>query len=162
MPDVIYAVLKTAGTQPVFSERFNSSVKKGARTSMTDLSVGVGRGSRATTSSMVTGSKQVKWTWDDDAVKDGGEAPMLSQDWTPQLTWRRLFGVNLPHPKGLALVLKQTAVDTTLHADADSGVRQEIYRYVNANENQLAVLSSLLELVSHMRGSGYDYQSRQA
>jgi len=31
-----------------------------------------------------------------------------------QLTWRRLFGVDLPHPKGLALVLKQTAVATTL------------------------------------------------
>jgi len=69
----MYAALKTAGTQPVESERLNSSVKKGARTSMTDFSVGVGSGSRAqllsgstrttaTTSSMVTGSKQVKWT----------------------------------------------------------------------------------------------------
>jgi len=48
---------------------------------MTDLSVGVGSGSRAqllsgstqtaaTTSSMETGSKQVKWTSDDDVVKD--------------------------------------------------------------------------------------------
>jgi len=30
------------------------------------------------------------------------------------LTWRRLFSVDLPHPKGLAHVSKQTAVDTTL------------------------------------------------
>jgi len=29
----------------------------------------------ATTSSMVNGSKQVKWTSDNDVVKDGGEAP---------------------------------------------------------------------------------------
>jgi len=67
----MYAALKTAGTQPVESEQLNSSVKKGARTSKMDLSVGVGSGSRAqllsgstwtaaTTSSMVTGSKQVK------------------------------------------------------------------------------------------------------
>jgi len=51
---------------------------------MTDLSVGVGSGSRAqlfcstqtaaTTSSMETGSKQMKWTSYDDVVKDGGEA----------------------------------------------------------------------------------------
>jgi len=89
----MYAALKTAGTQPVVSERLNSSVKKGARTSMTDLSVGVGSGSRAqllsgstrtaaTTSSMVTGSNQVKWTADDDVVKDGGEAPSV-EDRTP-------------------------------------------------------------------------------
>jgi len=80
----MYTALKTAGTQPVVSERLNSSVKKGARTSMTDLSVGVGSGSRAqlfcstqtaaTTSSMETGSKQMKWTSYDDVVKDGGEA----------------------------------------------------------------------------------------
>jgi len=43
----MYAVLKTAGAQPVVSERLNSSVKKGTRTSMTDLSVGVSSGSRA-------------------------------------------------------------------------------------------------------------------
>jgi len=61
---------------------------------MTDLSVGeVGSASRAqllsgstwtaaTTSSMVTGSKQVKWTSDDDVVKDGGEAPSV-EDQTP-------------------------------------------------------------------------------
>jgi len=59
---------------------------------MTDLSVGVGGGScqvlsgrtrtAATTSSMVTGSKQVKWTSDDDVVKDGGEAPAV-EDRTP-------------------------------------------------------------------------------
>jgi len=89
----MYAALKTAGTQPVVSERLNSSVKNGMRTSMTDLSVGVGSGSRAqllsgstrttaTTSSMVTGSKQVKWTSDDDVVKDGGEAPSV-EDRTP-------------------------------------------------------------------------------
>jgi len=77
----MYAALKTAGTQPVVSERLNSSVKKSVRTSMTDLSVGVGTGSRAqllsgstrtaaTTSSMETGSKQVKWTSDDVVVKD--------------------------------------------------------------------------------------------
>jgi len=36
----------------------------------------------ATTSSMVTGSKQVKWTLDDDGVKDGGEAPSV-EDRTP-------------------------------------------------------------------------------
>jgi len=42
----MYAALKTAGTQPVESERLNSSVKKSARTSMMDLSVGVGSGSR--------------------------------------------------------------------------------------------------------------------
>jgi len=63
----MYAALKTAGTQPVVSERLNSSVKKGARKSVTDLSVGVGSESRAhllsgstrtaaTTSSMMTGS----------------------------------------------------------------------------------------------------------
>jgi len=80
----MYAALKTAGTQPVVSERLNISVKKGAKTSMTDLSVGVGSGSKAqllsgstrtaaTTSSTVTGSKQVKWTSDDDVVKDGGD-----------------------------------------------------------------------------------------
>jgi len=84
----MYTVLKTAGTQPVVSERLNSSVKRGARTSMTDLSVGVGGGSRVqllsgstrttvTTSSMMTDSKQVKWTSDDDVVKDGGEAPSV-------------------------------------------------------------------------------------
>jgi len=89
----MYAALKTAGTQPIVSEQLNSSVKKGARTSMTDYSVGVGIGSRAqllsdstrtaaTTSSMVTGSKQVKWTSDDDVVKDGGEAPSV-EDRTP-------------------------------------------------------------------------------
>jgi len=61
----MYAALKTARTQPVESERLNSSVKKGAKTSMMDLSVWVGSGSRAqllsgstrtaaTTSSMVT------------------------------------------------------------------------------------------------------------
>jgi len=88
----MYDALKMADTQPVVSERLNSSVKKGARTSMTDLSVGVGSGSRAqllsgitrtaaTTSSMVTGSKQVKWT-SDDVVKDGGEAPSV-EDRTP-------------------------------------------------------------------------------
>jgi len=55
---------------------------------MTDLSVGVGSGSRAqllssstrtaaTTSSIVTDWKQVKWTSDDDVVKDGGEAPSI-------------------------------------------------------------------------------------
>jgi len=60
---------------------------------MTDLSVGVGSGSRvqllsgstrtaATTSSMVTGSKRVKWTSDGDVVKDGGEAPSV-EDRTP-------------------------------------------------------------------------------
>jgi len=52
------------------------------------LSVGVSSGSRAqllsgstrtaaTTSSTVTGSKQVKWTSDDDVVKNGGEAPSV-------------------------------------------------------------------------------------
>jgi len=90
----MYAALKTAGRQPVVSERLNSSVKKGARTSMTDLSVGVSSGSRAqllsgstrtaaTTSSMVTGSKQVIWTSEDDVVKDGGEAPSV-EDRTPE------------------------------------------------------------------------------
>jgi len=43
----MYAALKTAEMQLVVSERLNSSVKKGARTLMTDLSVGVGSGSRA-------------------------------------------------------------------------------------------------------------------
>jgi len=38
--EVRHAVLKTAGTQSVVSERLNSSVIKGARTSMTDLIVG--------------------------------------------------------------------------------------------------------------------------
>jgi len=38
----MYAALQTAGMQPVEGERLNSSVKKGARTSMLDLSVGVG------------------------------------------------------------------------------------------------------------------------
>jgi len=87
------AVLKTAGTQLVVSERLISLVKKCARTSMTDLSVGVGSGSRAqllsggtrtaaTTPSMVTGSKQVKWTSDVDVMKDGGEAPSV-EDRTP-------------------------------------------------------------------------------
>jgi len=66
------------------------------RTSMTDLSAGVGSGSRAqllsgstrtavTTSPMVTGSNQVKWTLDDDVVKDGGEEPSV-EDRTPA-TW---------------------------------------------------------------------------
>jgi len=60
---------------------------------MTDLCVGVGSGSRAqllsgstriamTTLSMVTGSKPVKWTLDDNGVKDGGEAPSV-EDRTP-------------------------------------------------------------------------------
>jgi len=89
----MYVVLKTAGTQLVVIERLNSSVKRGARTSMTALSVGVGSGSRAqllsgctqaaaTTSAVVTGSKQLKWTTDDDVLKDGGEAPSV-EDRTP-------------------------------------------------------------------------------
>jgi len=84
----MYAALKTTGTQPVVSERLNSSVKKDTRTSMTDLSVGVGSGSRAqllsgstrtavTTSPMVTGSKQVKWTSDDDVVNMSHEQNIL-------------------------------------------------------------------------------------
>jgi len=47
--------LKTAGTQPVVSEQLNSSVKKGARTSMTDLCVGVGSRLRA---QLLSGSTQ--------------------------------------------------------------------------------------------------------
>jgi len=89
----MYTALKTAGTQAVVSVRLNSSVKKGARLSMMDLSVGVGSGTRAqllsgrtwtaaTTSLMVAGSKQVKWTSDDDVVKDGGEA-LSVEDRTP-------------------------------------------------------------------------------
>jgi len=56
----MYAALKTAGTQPVISERLNSSVKKGARTWMTDLSVGVGSGSRA---QLLSGSTRTAATW---------------------------------------------------------------------------------------------------
>jgi len=45
----------------------------------------------ATTTSMVNGSKQVKWTSDDDVVKDGGEEPSF-EDQTPatlasKLSW---------------------------------------------------------------------------
>jgi len=39
--------LKTSGTHPVASERLTSSVRKGARSSITVLSVDVGNGSRA-------------------------------------------------------------------------------------------------------------------
>jgi len=84
----MYAALKTAGTQPVVSELLNSTVKKGAKTSMTDLSVGIGSGSKAqlfsgstwtaaTTSSMETGSKQVKWTSGDDVVKEAAKHHQL-------------------------------------------------------------------------------------
>jgi len=73
----MYAALKTAVMLPVVSKRLKSSVKKGVRSLMKDLSVGVGSGSRAqllscsawtaaTTLSMVTGLKQMKWTSDDD------------------------------------------------------------------------------------------------
>jgi len=54
----MYAALKTAGTQPVVSERLNSSVKKGARTLMTDLSVRVGMDQERSTCQVTLGPQR--------------------------------------------------------------------------------------------------------
>jgi len=89
-------VLKTAGTQPVVSERLYSSVKKAQEhrwrswvleSVMDQLERSACQLSGSTltattTSSMVTDSKQVKWTSGDNIVKDGGESPSV-EDRTP-------------------------------------------------------------------------------
>jgi len=138
---------------------------------MTDLSVGVGSGLRAqllsgstrtaaTTSSMVTGLKQVKWTSDNDVVKDGGGAPSV-EDRTPATlaskkswnSWASMLSQDgkPPRPKSTSIerhswrgedfsasifrIQKDSSLFRSklryirrsfIHADADSGVWQEL------------------------------------
>jgi len=88
----MYDALKRQGRSRLSVNDWKAQSKKRDNI-MTGLSVGVDSGSRAqlssgstrtaaTTSSMMTDSKQVKWTSNADGVKDGGEAPSV-EDRTP-------------------------------------------------------------------------------